>query len=51
MKRNSTHCQSGRILSVAFSALLLFFGGPVLAQQSHLIRGQVFESNGRTPLL
>ncbi|MBX6362023.1 MAG: SusC/RagA family TonB-linked outer membrane protein, partial [Acidobacterium ailaaui] len=50
MKRNSTHCLSRRVFSVALFATLLFFSKAVFAQQSHLIRGQVFESNGRTPL-
>lgn len=50
MKRNSTHCLGRLMLSALVFISYLFLSRAADAQQSHAIRGQVFEANGRTPL-
>lgn len=50
MKRNSTHCLCRFVIPALFFVTSFVFPGTSFAQQSHVVHGQVFEANGRTPL-
>jgi len=50
MKRNSTHCLCRFVIPALFFVTSFVFPAALFAQQSHVVHGQVFEANGRTPL-